>query len=368
MESGDSRQSLSRSRTFRGVVSTDAAAVDPTSPDTGSTLVNAKRAKCECPRCAYDLRGTMDGWQDCCPLEGRCSECGTGFWWADVIDPRRLDLRGFIEHAKGSGEVARWWVVTAGWITVPWIFWKRVRIDLRTVPGRTLLWLVGGMACFHATAALLGFAARQLSQRLMAGPAGRAPFSLVPMLWDLLGAFVFPFAAISGTPRGVHVRTLGTHTYPEYVIPALVFSTAFPVLLVSIPVTRRRAALKWPHIVRATVFGFGWLLLFPLYRLVRNVVYVTELAIEQGAQGPMNQAAPMFRSAIRPHRLAEFSPDLIGPLLFAWIMAWWYHALVRGWKLQGGRIIWVLLCIAAWIMAEIVLRGRELVEFWLGWR
>lgn len=39
----------------------------------------------ECPRCDYDLRGAVQSWREMCPLEGRCTECGLEFDWADLF-------------------------------------------------------------------------------------------------------------------------------------------------------------------------------------------------------------------------------------------------------------------------------------------
>lgn len=45
-------------------------------------MVQATRV---CPRCGYDLSGTIDTWSDSCPLTGRCTECGLDFRWYDIM-------------------------------------------------------------------------------------------------------------------------------------------------------------------------------------------------------------------------------------------------------------------------------------------
>lgn len=40
-----------------------------------------------CPRCGYDLHGTIDTWTDACPLTGVCSECGLEFIWSEILCP-----------------------------------------------------------------------------------------------------------------------------------------------------------------------------------------------------------------------------------------------------------------------------------------
>ena len=40
-----------------------------------------------CPRCGYDVSGDCDRWQDQCPLEGVCPECGLVFEWRYLLNP-----------------------------------------------------------------------------------------------------------------------------------------------------------------------------------------------------------------------------------------------------------------------------------------
>ena len=54
-----------------------------------------------CPKCAYDLRGTMGDWSNACPLRGICPECGLEFEWADMIGTRR---RGWMQTADVLSE------------------------------------------------------------------------------------------------------------------------------------------------------------------------------------------------------------------------------------------------------------------------
>lgn len=44
----------------------------------------------KCPRCGYDLRGTIATWMQQCPLEGQCTECGLRFEWRELMSVRFL--------------------------------------------------------------------------------------------------------------------------------------------------------------------------------------------------------------------------------------------------------------------------------------
>ncbi len=45
-----------------------------------------------CPRCGYDLPGTIASWTHSCPLRGVCSECGTNFDWVLVFNPKFIPI------------------------------------------------------------------------------------------------------------------------------------------------------------------------------------------------------------------------------------------------------------------------------------
>lgn len=82
-----------------------------------------------CPRCGYDLRGTMTTWTRACPLEGTCTECGLAFEWADVFDRTRKEPAWCVEHARrGIWPVTRAIVATFLRSWLPWRFWHRLQL------------------------------------------------------------------------------------------------------------------------------------------------------------------------------------------------------------------------------------------------
>jgi hypothetical protein len=47
-----------------------------------------------CPRCGYDLSGTIAAWECSCPVDGVCGECGLGFRWAGLFRVREPEGHG----------------------------------------------------------------------------------------------------------------------------------------------------------------------------------------------------------------------------------------------------------------------------------
>lgn len=95
-----------------------------------------------CPRCAYELSGAVATWTDSCPLAGTCPECGLAFAWPDILDPARANLPGFIEHARdGVWTLFKSAWRTWAWAMLPWVFWRKVRLEHRIVPRRWVVWM-----------------------------------------------------------------------------------------------------------------------------------------------------------------------------------------------------------------------------------
>ena len=57
-----------------------------------------------CPRCGYDLRGTIETWKHECPINGICTECGLEFEWGELLCNRRNMPRWCVEYG-------RWWSI-----------------------------------------------------------------------------------------------------------------------------------------------------------------------------------------------------------------------------------------------------------------
>ena len=77
-----------------------------------------------CPRCGYDLRGTVCAWSDQCPLEGTCTECGFRLDWRDVVFLRKP--RWCVEFALDLHRLALACIVTMIMSALPWRFWKSI--------------------------------------------------------------------------------------------------------------------------------------------------------------------------------------------------------------------------------------------------
>jgi hypothetical protein len=105
-----------------------------------------------CPRCDYDLSGASAAWERECPLLATCSECGLGFAWGDLLNPRLLEESRFFEHARFRRERAFW--VTLGRVFRPRKFWRWVRIEAPAHRRRMWLFVVLALVLLHLSAVI----------------------------------------------------------------------------------------------------------------------------------------------------------------------------------------------------------------------
>ena len=95
-----------------------------------------------CPRCGYDQRGVIDRWQDTCPMEGTCSECGLDFLWRDVLNPHFATPEWCVEFSRGVPRIAVTILTTAAMTLRPWRFWRELRMSHPIHPRRLALFMI----------------------------------------------------------------------------------------------------------------------------------------------------------------------------------------------------------------------------------
>lgn len=190
----------------------------------------------KCPRCGYDLRGTIASWLDSCPLSGTCTECGLELAWARLLHPSVLGPNWCIEYYRMAAEI-------------PVRMWRTFLMTLQ--PGR--LW-------------------RDLEMIHQCRPKRIALF-----LGLLLSAAAFwccgsSFAAI----------LFGTwHEVPSSVVMcpllAALLHLTVPVGFVAIPVSIRRAKVRVIHLARVTLYGLTWLAWFFVLPIVVWLLTIVEV-------------------------------------------------------------------------------------------
>ena len=73
---------------------------DPRKSEPPPLLNQGRQINQCCPRCGYGLVGTIRGWQNVCPLESQCPECGLTISWGDLFNGKVLP-RWYLEASGG---------------------------------------------------------------------------------------------------------------------------------------------------------------------------------------------------------------------------------------------------------------------------
>jgi hypothetical protein len=219
-----------------------------------------RRKPARCPRCGYDLRGEIARWEHSCPLRSVCTECGLEIGWRELLNPVLIKPRWCVEYGKSwreiPGRAIRTLIVTS-W---PWFFWRSLRmvheIRWRRMRGYLLFWGFALYLLFCVCHAAVMFS--QWSSWGLRMPAKLAHPLDVLMAAVLPASDSLPWKGVSAlSPCDVLVEIW----VPVVIVPVLPFAAIHLLSatgFVTLPVSRRRAKVRWAHIGRILLYGLGW--------------------------------------------------------------------------------------------------------------
>lgn len=282
-----------------------------------------------CPRCAYELSGETSRWSDSCPLRGRCPECGLEFEWAAVLTESRRRLDGLVEHSKGVGQFFAWSWRTWRLTLKPWRFWSVVELHHDVRVPRLLLWLALVLPVMHLINAKTTLAWYQFGSVLPSAPG-----------WHLVNPFLHPVVAISGDWADTPYVFWMIGSWPRTAWWLLLFAPLWPVALLVMPISLRRARVRWAHVARAAVYSVSVPALYFVIQLGANLATIVRYEI-----GPRIRPAMWHWDLDMIGYVRELLEQGLIVLGIPWLAAWWYFTLTRGWKLRHGWAVWLALVV-----------------------
>jgi hypothetical protein len=311
-----------------------------------------------CPRCAYDLTGSVTSWTLSCPTRGLCPECGLPFEWPDLLSPSRQDLPGFSEHAR-RGRRLRWAIVTFSWIILPRRFWTRVKLHHRLHVERAARSILLLALLLHLATGLF------LLCRYMLEFGRPAPSELVRCFFvpfDFPNAFL-PTSRIPllpGIPIGF-ARLPILHNTSSWLptLAAVLSHAAWPLLLLAVPSSRRLAKVRWAHVARAVVHPFLWLAAMQALWLFGLAAESASTLLDKLGGGASSDVAASLFNQLASACASVWNAR--GEFLIVWVAAWWYSTLSRGWKLDRAALLWLALQVAVALAVANVL----VVRWWI---
>ncbi len=238
------------------------------------TMTTAQDTRC--PRCDYDQQGEIARWESavpqCCPLIGRCTECGLDFQWRLVMRPELQVPSWFVEFAEWR-RIFRASILTGLMSAMPWIFWRRVRME------HPIRW-----ARLLCTVSVLIFSAIILTHL---ASQDRSPIvaELLNLVLDQFDGQTF--MGITLEPSfGVRLNTRALHQMWPYGIPSitqflsttdvvvLLSGVLMPAMFLLLPVTLRQCRVRPSHVLRVMLYVTPWIMLVsnPLMSVVARVL------------------------------------------------------------------------------------------------
>lgn len=321
----------------------------------GRADASSLSARAACPRCAYDLAGVVAAWPGgTAPQRGTCSECGLDFAWQDLLDPKRQRCSGLFEHARTAREQIRWFFRTLAWMVWPGVYWSRVQMHHEARTRSLAVRLLGAVVVLH----LLAGGVHALGCTI--GTAWWVP----ELGWmDPRGAV---YAHVVLQPiAGVDVRAswgagglvrVGRSMWLADAIALACMIGMWPLMFLALPITRSLAKVHWGHIGRAALTPVMWLVVLLALRAGFIVLCVGYSAVfaEAAKRWPAWHASlpdpnmNLFRRAIS---LWADVLQLAMLGLMLWLIVWWGFAILRGWRIAKGWLVFFLLAIAAVLSA-----------------
>ena len=311
-----------------------------------------------CPRCGYDLRGIIETWTDQYPLQGICAECGLEFAWAEVLVPDKFEPRWCIEYAP-----ERIGVLVGAFKTLlrsfwPWYFFSSLKMSHKIRPRRLSLYLVllvllpGLLYVVEQTtvavrvryevgsnqwttsinhsyfAAIIEAVFKPTSSNSSATYTNKG-FVVVYLPPNRLHeAFEIAQPIGPGRQKNPFIRSI----FPSLLawIGSMAVSLVLPVGFILLPISRRRAKVRWEHFGRVTAYSLIIPSLLASSFLVCGVIAYLRLEWSDNAM-----AVAKWMNILLPV-----------PLL----IIWWAAAAKRYLRMSHAWLISILLALLAMLM------------------
>lgn len=207
----------------------------------------------------------MSRWTTACPLAGRCTECGLEIEWHELLSAERALPRWCVEFARSRRDLLVRSITTFAMTWAPMRFWRTLRMSDEPQWRRIAVYLLIMAAGLYLTFCLTHAACAAATwSRFWPFPV-RPPNAQGASWVDVVRAAVLPFSrerpSYSNLGRAVVAPSPADLARSRLFIvtPALAFAAIFHTMcsvgFLALPVSRRRAKVRWRHIHRVTLYG-----------------------------------------------------------------------------------------------------------------
>lgn len=336
----------------------------------------------KCPRCGYDQSGLIATWKAQCPLDGRCSECGLDFRWTEVINAHMSVLPGFIEHEPRGRLGSRVFVAavrTFVWTVLPWRFWSRVKLHHPIRKRRWVVWTLVMLGLLHTTGVVLRTGAvvihsPRVTNRTIVMPQvvnGKVTMATTPprpMTVVEIGGIVieqtgppvvglYDVWAVNWTPNSAVMLNPSRWSYYRpragvsgMAVPLISAMAFFPLMILVLPHTRRRAKVRSVHVARAAVYSMTAVCLLEIVMIgdaALACVLPTPAAFASFYDNAWYDYSVLFSQTL------EWASMVTGGLIALWLPMWWLWVLSRGFRIERASMVWGIVLIPVGLAALV---------------
>ncbi|MCH8210875.1 MAG: hypothetical protein IIB99_05825 [Planctomycetes bacterium] len=287
------------------------------------------RPSAECPRCGYNLDGTVSTWTEQCPIRGRCNECGLEFDWHRVFV---LTVHPWLFEYHWRRRPFSRFLQTVLYAFRPRRFWREVRLTdpVHLMPAAVVTGLLA------LTGAVLLIATLVLPQ----------------YLWRLSNGF--PVGASFWRDEIVETTLRTPRTFMRLMpgLPVALF--AMPVIFALIPITLRQARVRRRHIVRI----FFYSLVAPI-TIACAWCAVNLMLLIIGLDRLADAIDPFYwRGHVGSSVLTTFLFQLLPGMAIVlpctvWMANWWYLGCRRYLQLERPGRVTAVLTLILFLLATI---------------
>lgn len=316
-----------------------------------------------CPRCAYDQSGATAAWNDACPLQGTCPECGLVFFWGDLLNPRLDSVLQYFEHAPTRRFRALRCTVSA--VHRPTRYWSAYLLHYPLRISRLIAFAALGTLYswfrIGIVAGLLWFLADGLSELASTGAffGGRSAWNASGSIIPTTIARVIP-GFCPGCRVDVFWFTPGVFsnlrlTIASYWVPWSALTAAIlPTFFILLPATRRLCRIRMAHILRVFAGSLvtipTLLAVWPAMESLANLFFACHIALHGNAWPPPPSLAYQVGSYI-----SHWRDEMLVFLTLLWLSWFWCQATSRYLRLPFPFIITALALIFAGMIAWLLL-------------
>lgn len=261
-----------------------------------------------CPRCGYDLRGTIETWKCDCPIYGICNECGLEFEWGELLCPRRAVPRWCVEYARGPGMASTAILTVLMLYFRPLKFWRDLKMTHKPHWMRfSALALLVLILLYLSFALFVGYETyteyRSLNRKSISTPFHPVVYGLYATI-NPYSNYQFTYtwtvgpntkAKPTSSPRGtaswivgslyqrhfwkeVRRQIRGNHFAPSLawmrmsvvIVHGLILVALCPLAFVALPQSLRKAKVRWQHLVRIALYS-SFIILPPLGLYIHEI-------------------------------------------------------------------------------------------------